>query len=94
MTVLAGSDGFWKYDVEEPGEPEDDIPIGAGRRYLESEENSLRLHIAMGDAAAIEEGCRMVRKLRDSTRIETSMMQTLKATLGQHCRYRFIVVAL
>jgi uncharacterized membrane protein YraQ (UPF0718 family) len=71
------------------------MPIGAGRLYLESKENCLRLHIAMGDAA-VEEGCRMVRKLRDSARIETSMMQTLKATLGNTVqefgqRYRLIV---
>ena len=71
------------------------MPIGAGRLYLESKENCLRLHTAMGDAA-VEEGCRMVRKLRDSARRETSMVQTLKTTLvnavqefGQ--RYRLIV---
>ena len=71
------------------------MPIGAGRLYLESKENCLRLHTAMGDTA-VEEGCRMVRKLRDSARIETSMMQTLKTTLGNAVqefgqRYRLIV---
>ena len=54
------------------------MPVGAGRLDLRSEENCLRLHIAMGDAAA-DEGCRSVRKLRDSARMETSMMQEVKA---------------
>jgi hypothetical protein len=60
------------------------MPIGAGRLCLESKENCLRLHTAMGDVAA-EEGCRMVRKLRDSARTETSMMQTLKGYSGKRC---------
>jgi hypothetical protein len=82
MTVLAGSEGFWKYEGEEPWEPEDDMPIGAGRLYLESEENCLRLHTAMGDAE-VDEGCRTFRRLRDSARMETSMMQTVKGCLGE-----------
>jgi hypothetical protein len=60
------------------------MPIGAGRLYLESKENCLRLHKAIGEVAA-EEGCRMVRKLRGSARMEASMIQTLKGHSGERC---------
>lgn len=53
------------------------MPIGAGRLYLESEEKCLRLHTAIGDAAG-DEGCRTIRRLRDSARMEISMAQTVK----------------
>ena len=91
MTVLAGSEGFWKYEVEEPGEPEDDIPIGAGKLYLESKENCLRLHTAMGDAA-VGEDCRRIRKLRDSARAETSMVQIARSYSEGCCDIQVMLV--
>ena len=81
--MFAGNEGFWKYEVDAPGEL-DDKPIGAGKLYLESEENCLRLHTAMGDVV-IDEVCRTIRRLRDSARIETSMMWTVKSS-SKECR--------
>jgi hypothetical protein len=68
MTVLAGSDCFWKYEVEDPCEPDDPMLMGAGRPNLESDEKSLRLHTAIGEVFLIEawtRACRTDRKLRN-----------------------------
>ena len=75
--MLAGSEGFWKYEVAEPWEPEDDMPIGVGKLYRESEEKCLRLHTAMGEATA-DGSCRVFRKWGDSARTEASMMQIVR----------------
>jgi hypothetical protein len=64
------------------------MPIGAGRLYLKPEENCLRLHTAMGDAV-VDDGCRTVRKLRDSARMETSMTQTVRS-YSVECRDRVL----
>jgi hypothetical protein len=87
--VLAGSEGFWKYEVAEPWGPEDDMPIGAGKLYLESEEKCLRLHTAMGEVAG-DGNCRTFRTWDDSARMEASMMQIVRGHSSEHA-VRFVL---
>ena len=81
--MLAGSEGFWKYDVAEPCEPDDDMPIGVGKLYLEFEVKCRRLHTAMGEATA-DGSCRVFRTWGNSARIEASIMQIARGHSSRH----------
>jgi hypothetical protein len=76
MTVFAGSDCFWKYEVEDPCEPDGPMLMGVGRPNLESDEKSLRLQTAIGEGFLIEafiRACRTDRKLRNVARAVASI---------------------
>ena len=52
MMVLAGNDGFWKYDEPlplPPGEPKP-ILVGPGNRSEESCVKARRLHMTIGES--------------------------------------------